>query len=214
MRENNLKINDDDIYMCGYGMDINIYKMCKKNSCAGDYYMYIGAVAPYKGVLDIALAFKNINERLVIVGPCTNEDERPYYNKVLEIVQECGNIEYYGEAKTEDEKIRLLQKAKGSIIASGYSSYDADYYEAFGLVMLEANAVGIPVIGFNKGNTSDYILDGINGYKFDNITELPGLIEKVNNNDMLAGSLEVSERYRISEISKKYLELFNSIRRT
>lgn len=213
MRENNHTINDEDIYMCGYGMDITPYKAGKKSSCSGEYYIYIGAIAPYKGVLDVALAFKNTNEKLVIVGPCTNEEERTYFDKVLELTKECKNIDYYGEAKTEDEKIKLLQKAKGSIIASGYSSYDSDYYEAFGLVMLEANAVGVPVIGFNKGNISDYIVDGLNGYKFDNISELPGLIEKVNNTDMLAGSLEVSDRYHISEITKNYIKLFDNIRR-
>ncbi len=44
------------------------------------------------------------------------------------------------------------------------SLHDGDYFEGFGLVFLEANARGVPVIGPNNGGCPEAIKDGVSGY--------------------------------------------------
>ncbi len=56
------------------------------------------------------------------------------------------------------------------------SLHDGDYFEGFGLVFLEANARGVPVIGPNNGGCPEAIKDGVSGYlcdplKIDSIVE-------------------------------------------
>ena len=39
-------------------------------------------------------------------------------------------------------------------------------FESLGLVGLESMACGVPIISSNIGGPSEYIIDGVNGYKF------------------------------------------------
>ena len=53
--------------------------------------------------------------------------------------------------------------------------------EAFGVVSLEAQAMGLPIIGFDAGGFPDTIIDGITGFLVEdkNIEKMASTIEKL-----------------------------------
>lgn len=63
--------------------------------------------------------------------------------------------------------------------------------EDFGIIALEAQALGKPVIAFKKGGATETVLDGKTGYFFDrqDIESLTGAIEKLNSSSGLDQNL-------------------------
>lgn len=75
--------------------------------------------------------------------------------------------------KLEDH-VTLAGVVDDAALAGLYRSADAylmpsetlpDYFEGFGLVFLEANALGVPVIGPDESGTAEAIADGVSGYQ-------------------------------------------------
>ena len=206
--------------LCGYkidGIEIEIIDYASPHVVVvdtkktKDYYLYLGVIARYKGVLDVVKYFSTTNSNLLVVGPCNNDDEQEYFNQILEVINKSQNIKYYGATKDEQEKMSLVSDAKAIVMATGYDPLESDCHEAFGLVMLEANQIGVPVIGYAKGNIKDYILDGVNGYKFNNIEEINNIISSIESNDLSEKCIEYSNRFDIGVITKKYREYFDKI---
>lgn len=71
--------------------------------------------------------------------------------------------------------------------------------------------MGVPVIGYAKGNIKDYVLDGVNGYKFNNISEIKDIIYLIESDDLSEKCIEYSTRFGIENVSKKYREYFDKI---
>jgi len=192
----------------GYGMDVYSYIKWADPSILKKYYVYIGGLFRYKSVLDIAKKFAEIGKELLVVGPKDRNSEPDYIVALEKMFDTDKNIQYYGETKSEVDKIEVLSKAKGLIIATGYDPAESDCHEAFGLVMLEANSLGVPVFGYPKGNVKDYIRDGVNGYRFENMDELPKLLKTAESVDLFSQCIEVAKKYDIEIIAKRYQELF------
>ncbi len=115
-----------------------------------NYYIYAGRLTNvYKRVDMIVEAFNKIGKKLLIVGD--GED----LNKLKRIAR--GNIEFLGW-KNRDELSILLGKAKALIMPS---------IEDFGMIALEAQACGTPVIAFKGGGALETVIDGITGIFFD-----------------------------------------------
>jgi glycosyltransferase involved in cell wall biosynthesis len=70
-------------------------------------------------------------------------------------------------------KVIFVGKINRGLLKKYYSSVDlffllSEYRESYGLVYLEANACGCPVIGNKYGGVKEIIVDGVNGYCIDN----------------------------------------------
>ncbi len=207
---NNVLMPKHGITNLGFGMDVKNYQTKYKSETKG-YYIYIGVIARYKGVLDLVKAFQKSDEELLLVGPAHTVEEQNYLNEIINVTKTFPNISYYGETKNEEEKINLLLHAKGLLVASGYDPAESDCHEAFGLVMLEANSVGVPVIGYSKGNVTDYIQEGINGYKFSDTDEMPSHIKKLEENNLTNSCMKYALKFDISNIVDNYLKYFTNI---
>ena len=68
-----------------------------------------------------------------------------------------SKIEYVGFLKTEEKKREFLSNAKALIVPSIFD-------EPFGMVMIEAMALGVPVIGLDSGAVSEVVEDGVTGF--------------------------------------------------
>ena len=115
----------------------------------GDFYLWVGALAPYKRI-DLALeAFRKLGPKLVVIGEgqCLRRARRAA----------PSNVAFLG--RQPDEVLRRHFCMCRALIFPGE--------EDFGIVPLEAQACGRPVIAFARGGALETVVDaeesGANG---------------------------------------------------
>ena len=88
-----------------------------------------------------------------------------------------------------EEAMELLSAAKALIVAP-------QWYETFGMGVIEAFSLGVPVIAADFGNPASLITDGVNGVKFVNsVKGLNAAIERFESLDREELSKDAYEEY-------------------
>jgi len=114
-----------------------------------DYYLTISRLVPYKKVDLIVNAFKAMtNKRLIVIG------DGPELRRLQ--AQAGPNTEFLGFLPFESLKGRL-EKARAFVYAAE---------EDFGIVPVEAQACGTPVIAYGRGGALETVIDGQTGVLF------------------------------------------------
>ena len=133
-----------------------------------DFYLTASRMVPYKKIDLIVEAFGEMPEkRLVVVG------DGPEMEKVKSKAKK--NVEILGFQ--DDETLRsLLQRAKGFVFAA---------LEDFGILPVEAQACGTPVLAFGKGGALETVREGETGLFYEEQT-VGSLVEGVKRFEMEA----------------------------
>lgn len=157
--------------------------------------LYVGNVIRAKGIIELIEAFEIVqkeNEQLLLYIVGSQKD--------ASFVEE---VQAYIKEKQLEESIRLVGPQPQNTLALWMSAADVfvlpSYHEGFGLVALEAMAVGTPVVGSNVGGLP-YLLE-----------KDAGILVEPKNSQSLASGIEQAlarpeERYTEakSEIVKKH----------
>tara|TARA_Y100000991_G_scaffold99205_1_gene74919 strand:- start:270 stop:1361 length:1092 start_codon:yes stop_codon:yes gene_type:complete len=134
---------------------------------------WVGRVAPEKGLEDAAYVANALGEKLNIWGIVQDE------SYALKIDKLCspGILEWKGFLETDN-----LQKELGTCRALLNTP---KWNEAYGNVVVEALACGVPVISYERGGPSEIIVHGKTGYlaKPDNKESLLNYLEIINKID-------------------------------
>ncbi len=118
-----------------------------------DYYLTASRFVPYKKIDVIVEAFARMPARtLVVVG------DGPDFKKIKGRAGE--NVKMLG-ALPHGKLVDLMQRARAFVFAAK---------EDFGIVPVEAQACGTPVIAFGEGGVTESVLDGETGIFFDEQT--------------------------------------------
>jgi glycosyltransferase involved in cell wall biosynthesis len=121
-----------------------------------EYYMCPGRFVPYKKIDLVIRAFKKMpDKRLVLLGEGWGE------SGFAKLADGCSNIEWLGY-KEDEEMIKYMQEAKACIFAAK---------EDFGIMCVESQACGTPVIALDYGGYKETVVDGKTGYLFAEQTE-------------------------------------------
>ncbi|WP_293722871.1 glycosyltransferase [uncultured Cetobacterium sp.] len=113
-----------------------------------DFYVVFSRFVPYKRI-DLAIeACKKLNRKLVVIG---DGEQREYLKSLAD-----NNITFTGRISDEEVK-DYLQRCKAMIFSAE---------EDFGIVPLEAQACGRPVIAYGKGGALETVVDGVTGVFF------------------------------------------------
>ncbi len=128
----------------------------------GDYYLAFGRVVPYKRV-DIAVqACTRLARALKVAGD----------GRAMDAVRtDAGpGVEFLGKV-SEGDRDRLLSGARALLFPGE---------EDFGIVPVEAQAAGLPVIAYGVGGARETVLDGRTGVLFEqqDATSLAAAIER------------------------------------
>ena len=127
------------------------------------HFLIVSALVPYKRI-DLAIdACRRAGARLRIVG---DGPERERLER-----QAAGQVEFLG-ALTND-RIRDEYRRAGAVLLPGE--------EDFGIVPVEAQACGRPVVAFGRGGALETVIDGETGVLFDqpDAASLAGALERV-----------------------------------
>lgn len=119
-------------------------------AAAGDYYLIVSAMVPYKR-LDLALAaFAGGRRRLLIAG------DGPDAPRLRALAAGDAAIAFLG--RLDDAALRALYRGARAFILPGE--------EDFGITPLEAQACGTPVIAFGAGGALETVIEGETGLFF------------------------------------------------
>jgi len=114
-----------------------------------DFYLSVGRLVPYKRTDLIIAAFNAMpGRRLLVVG------DGPQRERLAAMAR--PGIELLGHV--DDARVaELLGRCRGFVFAG---------VEDFGIIMVEAQASGAPVIAFNRGGAAEIVLEGRTGLLF------------------------------------------------
>lgn len=116
----------------------------------GDYFLFASRLVPYKHGPLIVEAFAKLGLPLVVVG------EGPELERCRALAKRTGTITiagHVGDAELAD----LMGRARAFVFAAE---------EDFGIVPVEAQAAGTPVIAYGKGGASETVI-GADGHNWD-----------------------------------------------
>lgn len=119
-----------------------------------DFYVTASRQVPYKRIDLIVKAFRNMpDKQLVVIG------DGPEHNKIKALAGDNVTVMGY-----QGDNILLdhLRRAKAFIFAA---------QEDFGILPVEAQACGTPVIAFGRGGARETVLDNVTGLLFEEQTE-------------------------------------------
>lgn len=133
-------------------------KAIQVNEKRADFYLVVSALVPYKRIdLTIEAMRQRPEDRLIIVG--TGPEEKTLRANLP------PNVEFRG--RVDRAQILDLYSRARALLFPGI--------EDFGIVPVEAQARGCPVIAYNKGGALETVVDGRTGVLFDEQT-VAGLI--------------------------------------
>ncbi len=142
-----------------------------------DFYLAASRLVPYKRLDLIAEAFvKMPSKKLKIIG------DGPQMQKIKEIVGNAENIELLGY-QSDEVMLNNMQKAKAFVFAAE---------EDFGIIPVEAQACGTPVIAFGKGGCLETVKNNVSGIHFNQQTA-SCIIEAVTQFESQIGQFSAEE---------------------
>jgi glycosyltransferase involved in cell wall biosynthesis len=170
------------------------------SSLKDDYYVTASRLVPYKRIDLIVRAFSKMKDKKLVVIGQGGEME-----KIKKIA--TPNIELLGYQPFEEMK-RYIQKAKAFVFAAE---------EDFGIVPVEAQACGTPVIAYGKGGVLDSVKENETGIFFkeqksDSIIAAVKKFEKIENTFDLNVVRRNAEAFSIDNFKQKFKKFIDSKR--
>jgi len=139
-----------DARVVNYGIPLGEYPPCYEKD---DFLLFLGRFHPAKGIREALELARRHGFRLVMAGSTELPDHAHHYVELLEAARGAENVELAQNPTMSGLKVPLLQRAKALL-------YPLQYYEAFGLVIVEALACGTPVLTFKERVTPE-LHDGV-----------------------------------------------------
>jgi UDP-glucose:tetrahydrobiopterin glucosyltransferase len=135
--------------LVGNGFDLNAYRFCAEPE---PLLGWVGRVAPEKGLEDAAAAAARCGLPLAVWGLV---EDRPYADAVQASVPP-GTLQWRGFLPTAQ-----LQAELGRCQALLNTP---KWNEAYGNVVVEAMACGVPVVAYRRGGPGELVQPGLNGW--------------------------------------------------
>jgi glycosyltransferase involved in cell wall biosynthesis len=160
-----------------------------------DYFLTVSALVPYKENELLIEAFNQSGDRLIIVG------KGPEEKKLKRMA--AKNIEFKKDVSHED-LVKLFQNTAAFVYAG---------VEDFGIVFVEAQACGIPVVAYKKGGVLD-IVNEESGILFDQQTTaaLLDAIDKIKKTDFNPSFIrENSLKFSRQHFKQNFVTYFEEI---
>ena len=182
----------------------------------GPIVLYVGRISEDKGIQCLIRAAPSVlkdfpHTRFLIVG-----EDYGYLDKFRALINNLGmekSVIFTGRL-TDRELVSVYRSADVFVLPSEL--------EAFGIVVIEAMASGVPVVVSNCGGMKDVVKDGTNGFLFD-VGDARQLTEKIKlllSNEELRtrlvenGKKTVREKYTLEKVvdtlEKLYEKTLNS----
>lgn len=170
----------------------------------GGYLAWVGRFVPEKGPHLAIAAARRAGMPLILAGTIDEgmEESRRYFHTVIE-PQLDHQVHYIGPV-TQSQKVALLSGADGLL-------NPIEWEEPFGLVMVEAMALGCPVIAFARGAAPEVLLHEQTGYLVSGVDEMIEYIPHLARIDRQFTRTYVDERFSACAMARNYVKVYRRL---
>jgi glycosyltransferase involved in cell wall biosynthesis len=180
------------------GVDLELFSFNGRPN--SDRLIFVGRIAPWKGVLGAVRVAKAAGQPLDIIGKL-NSSEYDYWKRIEPLV-DGDRIRYLGPKKHE-EIASLFANAKAFLFPSQSP-------EAAPQTPIEAQACGTPVIMSGVGAASEWLLPGKTGFIAGSKQDFLEAIAKLDMIDR-AECRKFAEKFDIKIMLHKYYDLYTRL---
>jgi glycosyltransferase involved in cell wall biosynthesis len=179
------------------GIDLALYPF---QECSGDDLIFLGRIHPDKGVHLAVEVARLSGMRLIIAGIV---QDKTYFREQIEPHLDDQNVRYIGSVDV---------KGKNKLFARAHALLHLNTIpERFGLVLVEANAAGVPVIAMDLGSCREVIKDGQTGFLVDSVPEAVRAVGRISEIDRSACRSRVQQHFSIETMVEGYERVYSKI---
>lgn len=170
-----------------------------------DFFIWLGRIVPDKGTHLAVQAARKAGVRLVIAGNIDRyiDSAVEYFDNCIKPFIDGEQIQYIGPVNMQ-QKIDLLSRARGFL-------NPIQWEEPFGMVMIEAMAVGCPVISIARGAAPEIIEHGRTGFLVHNEAEMARYIHKIDEIDREVVRSAAIRRFSVRTMTRKYTDVYKKV---
>ena len=190
----------DQCHILGNGFDLSLYQFCESPSAN---LAWLGRIAPEKALEDAVMAAAQAGQSLQVLGHMQDQD---YFDQTLAQCPET-KVEYLGFLPT-DKMQRILRQCQALLVTPRW-------VEAFGNVVIEALACGVPVIAYGRGGPAELVREGETGWLVepDNVEGLVDAIAKIPQIDRHACRQQAEQDFSLAAMGARAEQWFQTILR-
>jgi glycosyltransferase involved in cell wall biosynthesis len=166
---------------------------------------FVGRIDPSKGVEDAIEVASQMGKTLSIYGAPQPYNTSYFEMQIQPLLQSYPNVLYHGLVDQQT----LYQRLKHAQALL----FPVKWEEPFGNVIIEAMAVGTPVVMYDRGSARELIAEGISGYVVsrDNVIEMASAVGQTETIDRSACADYTRERFSLRKSVKDYIYLLQFI---
>lgn len=169
----------------------------------GDGLVFVGRMAPEKGP-DLAIRAAVEADRRLILAGAIEERHRAFFEETVRPHLQEGRVDYVGPL-TRAEVADLVGRSAGLLMPLRWD-------EPFGLVVVEALAVGTPVVAWRRGAMPELVTEGVTGFLVADPAAAARAVQKLDVIDRTRCRQEAEERFGHLIMARGYLEAYRKSR--
>jgi glycosyltransferase involved in cell wall biosynthesis len=167
-----------------------------------DYLLFAGRLSPEKGPHTAIEVAGQAGRRLLMAG-MIEPQHQDFYDSMVKPHVDGNQVDYLG-LLSQKELAPYYRKAAGVL-------FPINWCEPFGLVAVEAQASGTPLIATRFGALPEIIIEGKTGFVVDSIDEAVNAVEKLASISPPACRANVESRFTAEAMAKGYEAVYQSL---
>src|SRR5579859_2496276 len=169
------------------------------------FFAWLGHFIPEKGPHLAIEAAKNAGVPLVLAGTVDHhvQESVAYFEQEIKPQLDHQQIKYIGPVDMP-QKINLLSRAQGLL-------NPIQWEEPFGMVMIEAMAVGCPVITFDRGAAPEIVAHQRSGFLVEGVNEMVHHIGRIDELDRREVRAHVERHFTVRTMAENYTKVYKKI---
>ncbi|MDQ2717032.1 MAG: glycosyltransferase family 4 protein [Chloroflexota bacterium] len=188
-----------------HGLPVNDATPTKKTRSQENFLAWLGRFSPEKGAHLAIEAAERAGMPIVLAGTIDRyrQESLRYFHDVIEPKIDNKQVKYIGSVNLK-QKLHLLGRAYGFL-------NPIEWEEPFGMVMLEAMAVGCPVISFARGAAPEIVVSDKTGFLVRDVDEMVAAIPRLEEINRDATRSHVQQNFSVGVMAENYTQVYQQV---
>ena len=170
----------------------------------GEYFAWLGRFVPDKGAHLAIESARQAGVPLMLAGQVQHHHEsQHYFHEVIQPQIDGTQVQYVGPVDLK-QKVKLLSRARGLL-------NPITWEEPFGMVMIEAMAIGCPIISFARGAAPEIIVHGKTGFLVNDVEEMVRYIPRIAEIDRDTTRRHIELKFSARSMAENYVHVYRKV---